>query len=79
VENAFGGPKARWRRMKRLDTSDVATGTEWNHACVVSHNFCEVRDDVLSMEEVMEVDRGYELSTSSNRSGGTVKEPREIL
>jgi hypothetical protein len=56
VENAFGRLKARWRRMKCLDTSDVATGTEWIHACVVLHNFCEVRDDLLSLEEVMEVE-----------------------
>jgi hypothetical protein len=60
VENAFGRFKVRWRRMQCLDTTDVVTGCEWIHACVVLHNFCELRNDQLPNECVELVMRKVE-------------------
>ena len=51
VENAFGRLKQRWRQLFCVDVAEIATAVLFTHACMLLHNFCELRDDQLEDEE----------------------------
>jgi len=74
VEHAFGRLKQRWRRLKLLDAAYVDSAVQWIHACVILHNFCEMRGDELEREEL---DRAYD-SVTREREDNVVEEEEEI-
>lgn len=55
VEHAFGRLKQRWRRLYSMDCKKVATAAMWVHACVILHNFCELKGDFLEPEQIERV------------------------